>query len=218
MIGYVYLTSNTVNDILYIGKRQKPHFEKGYKGSGTHLKLAFKKYGKDKFSSIVLEECDTVEQLNKAEKKWIKQYRDDGIELYNIADGGDGGNCIKWDEFPPEKMAIAKEKNRIAHLGDKNAFFGKHHTEEYKKKSSEMRKGKKHSSERNEKIKHTKRQHLSPIVQIDKQTGDVIRKWNNWSEAGELFAQEHGRCCYVHVADCCNGKRESAYGYIWKYS
>ena len=59
MIGYVYLTVNDINTTIYVGKRQKARFEKSYKGSGTHLKLAFKKYGKEHFHTSVLEWCET---------------------------------------------------------------------------------------------------------------------------------------------------------------
>ena len=88
MIGYLYLTINDVNEIIYVGKRQKPKFEKWYKGSGKHLKLAFKKYGKEKFHTYVIEECDSVEKLCAAEKKWIAYYKSLGKELYNIASRG----------------------------------------------------------------------------------------------------------------------------------
>lgn len=69
MIGYVYLTINDINNICYIGKRQKNHFDKAYKGSGTHLKLAFAKYGRELFHSYILEWCNTKEDLCKTEKK-----------------------------------------------------------------------------------------------------------------------------------------------------
>lgn len=217
MIGYIYLTSNEINDILYIGKRQKPRFEKCYKGSGTHLKLAFTKYGRDKFTTSIIEECNTIEDLNQAEKKWIKFYRDNGYELYNIADGGDGGNCIKWDEFPPEKMAIAKEKNSLAHKGENNSFYGKTHNEEWHRHMSKKLKGRIKPKEESEKAKNTKRAKLPKIVQTDKNTGEVLKVWKNWCEASEMFAKEHGRCAYGHIADCCNGKRKSAWGYGWQY-
>ena len=103
MIGYVYKTTNDINDTIYIGKRQKPKFEKCYKGSGTHFKLALKKYGKEKFHTVILEECETAEDLCRAEKKWIELYKKSGAKLYNIASGGLGGNMVDWGSLPSEK-------------------------------------------------------------------------------------------------------------------
>ena len=216
MIGYVYLTTNTVNGRQYIGKRQKSHFERSYKGSGKNLKLAFKKYGKDKFSTVILEKCETIEELCEAEKKWIAEFRKKGANLYNIAAGGDGGNNTLWDELPLERRAEINKKNAVAHTGERNGFFGKRHSAETRARFSEIRRGIPKSQEFKDRIKATKRRDLMPVLQIDKITGAIIKRWSNWAEAGEMFSAEHGRCAYAHISECCKGTRRSAFGYIWK--
>lgn len=211
MIGYIYLTINDVNEIIYVGKRQKPKFEKWYKGSGKHLKLAFKKYGKEKFHTYVIEECDSVEKLCAAEKKWIAYYKSLGKELYNIAAGGDGGNNVEWRKLPLARRLEINEKNRQSHLGKSHPV-----TEETRAK---MRASARHYKPITEieKEKATKRSHLKPILQIDKKSKKVIKEWSNWGEAAEQFREKHGRCAYSHISQCCNGERKSAYGYVWEY-
>lgn len=47
---------------------------------------------------------------------------------------------------------------------------------------------------------------------VDKITGEIIREFSSTTEA-EQYLGGKGH----HVSCCCNGKRKTAYGYIWKY-
>lgn len=214
MIGYIYLTTNDVNGICYVGKRQKPFFDRAYKGSGTRLKLAFDKYGRAQFHSYILEKCDTVEDLCNAEKKWIAKFKEMGVELYNIGRGGDGGNMVDWSALPEERRKAINEKNRQAHLGAKNPFYGRHHSEKTKKIIREKNRGNTAPSELLE-YKRKQREHLPKVAQIDKSTGEVIAMWDNWCVAGRALVNTH-RLAYTHISECCKGKRKSAYGYKWE--
>lgn len=218
MIGYVYITTNERNGTVYIGKRQKPRFERCYKGSGKRLKLAFEKYGRESFSTAILEECDTTEDLCEAEKKWIRHYKENGFRLYNIAEGGKGGNNVLWAELPQTRREEINEKNRAAHLGERNPFYGKRHSEEMRKKARERLLGKSLPNEHSLAIKNGKREHLKPICQIDKTNGKIVKVWGNWAEAGESFSAEHGRTAYAHISECCKGTRKSAFGFIWRFA
>ena len=55
--GFIYLTTNKVNGMKYVG--QKTYDKRGnwktYLGSGVYLKRAISKYGKDNFSRQILE-------------------------------------------------------------------------------------------------------------------------------------------------------------------
>lgn len=214
MIGYIYLTINDINNICYIGKRQKPFFDKSYKGSGTRLKLAFNKYGKSKFHSYILEQCDTVDNLCDSEKKWIARFKEMGVELYNIGKGGDGGNMVDWSAMPEDRRKAINEKNRQSHLGVKNSFYGKHHTEKTK---AILREKNKKNVAPPELIEHKRKQRsqLPKVAQIDKLTGETIAVWDNWCVAGRALIKEH-RLAYTHISECCKGKRKSAYGYRWE--
>ena len=50
------------------------------------------------------------------------------------------------------------------------------------------------------------------VLMIDKITGDIIREFSSTIEA-EQYLGVKGH----HISCCCNGKRKTAYGYIWKY-
>lgn len=216
MIGYIYLTINDANDICYVGKRQKSTFDKSYKGSGTHLKLAFNKYGKDKFHSYILEWCDTKASLCLAEKKWISKFKEYGTELYNIGLGGDGGNMVDWSSLSKERRAEINKKNSVAHLGEKNGFYGKKHSERTRIIISESNKGRTCPTALRE-YKERQRSMLPKVVQLDKNTGEVISVWNNWCDAGKAVCPKN-RCAYAHIGECCRHERKTAYGFKWEFA
>ena len=93
MIGYIYKTTNKLNNKIYIGKRMHSTFDNSYYGSGRYFQKALNKYGKDNFSREVLEWCDTEDRLNEREIYWIKKFDAQNKTIgYNIASGGQGGN------------------------------------------------------------------------------------------------------------------------------
>lgn len=214
MIGYVYLTINDVNNICYVGKRQKPRFDKHYRGSGTHFKLALEKYGKEKFHTYILEWCDSKGTLCIAEKKWVSRFNDMGAELYNIAPGGDGGNMIDWGALGQERRDEINEKNRQSHLGEKNPFYGRHHSEKTKAILREKNKHRR-CPEELKAYKQMQRDKLPQVAQIDKVTGTIIKVWDNWCDASKSVSPNN-RCGYSHIAECCRNERRSAYGFSWK--
>lgn len=167
MIGYIYKTVHNTSGKIYIGKRQKPKFDAKYYGSGVVLKPAIAKYGREAFSVDVLEWCETKEELCEAEKLWIKKYRESGADMYNIADGGDGGCLVKWWEFGEERRKEIIRQNSEAHKGERNPMYGKHHPEETKERIRKAMAGCKWPEERNRKLRETKRKHLLPVAQID---------------------------------------------------
>lgn len=109
--GFIYITTNTVNNKRYIGQcvyHKRKNWER-YLGSGKYLLLAIKKYGKCKFTRDIL--CNAFNQsgLNWLEQHFIADYNAVSDPMfYNIALGGQVTN----------------------------GFEGKCHTEEYKRKRS----------------------------------------------------------------------------------
>lgn len=106
-IGYIYKTTNLINNRSYIGKKQKEIFDPTYYGSGLILKEAIKKYGKENFSIEILSWATTTVELNKLEELYISQYRAIS-DLYNIAKGGTGGDTIVNH---PNKDSIIQRRN-----------------------------------------------------------------------------------------------------------
>lgn len=144
LYGYIYKTTNLVNGKIYIGKR-KGKFTESYKGSGKYLKNAIRKYGIKNFSVEIIEYCDSLESQNKQERYWINYYRSLDVPMYNIADGGDGGDlvtCLPEEEYIRFKNKIS-ELNRLGIVGNK----GKHLSESHKQKIGNGNRGKVHSEE-----------------------------------------------------------------------
>ena len=89
--GYVYLTTNLINNKKYIGQHKSKKFDESYKGSGKVLLQAIDLHGWDNFSCEILEWADSKETLNELEKFYINEY--DAVnsrEFYNLVRGGLG--------------------------------------------------------------------------------------------------------------------------------
>lgn len=96
MTGYIYITTNLINNKKYIGLKTSDVFVPNYLGSGKIIKKAIDKYGKNNFSVEILEECDSIQELREAERKWIQFFdAQRSNNFYNIAEGGQWGNCIE---------------------------------------------------------------------------------------------------------------------------
>lgn len=74
MYGYIYLTTNHVNGKRYIGRKTATKWVPTYLGSGTYLLKALAKYGKDNFTNIILQECNSLFDLVHFEMYYIKKF------------------------------------------------------------------------------------------------------------------------------------------------
>lgn len=130
MYGYIYLTTNLINNRKYIGQHKSDVFTENYKGSGMILRQALEKYGWDNFKVELLEECSSKEELDLRERYWIKEY--DAVyssEFYNIAFGGNSRHGPISDEHRKKLSELGKLR-----VGSKNPFYGKKLSEESKQK------------------------------------------------------------------------------------
>jgi len=92
---YVYLITNLVNGKKYVGQTiQNPHDRwlrhKSTNTFGTVIGKAIHKYGKDNFSFEVIDEANSIEELNKKEIDWISQLNTVSTG-YNLRSGGENG-------------------------------------------------------------------------------------------------------------------------------
>lgn len=138
MYGFIYLTTNNINGKKYIGMCKYTH-EKLYLGSGKILKEAIKKYGKENFERIILQECETFEELSLAEEQWIKKYNAvEDLNFYNLTSGGFGGNSdyMKefWSSLTEDERKKCRNWSRRPMSGSNNPMFNRKHSEETKKK------------------------------------------------------------------------------------
>ncbi len=180
--GYIYKITNKINNKCYLGQttdlktRKKAY--RDWKWKCVHqekLYNAFMKYGYDNFTFEVLDDAQDQDTLDFLENIYMLCY--DSIQSgYNIREGGANGkmseetkqkmrNIKRSDEFkakvstnnarywlgkkmPPEMV----EKQTASRRGDKHCNYGKHLSEETRRKISKAKTGFKHSEETKQKI------------------------------------------------------------------
>ena len=86
----------------------------------------------------------------------------------------------------------AKKKLSESMTGENNPNFGKHHSEESKRRMRENRPS-------------------NPVLQFSK-TGELIAEYPSTREA-----ERHTGCNQGNICRCCKGKYKYVGGYIWKY-
>ena len=139
MFGYVYMVTNKVNNKMYIGKHKSTHFDEEYLGSGTVLLRAKEKYGIENFESTLIEECNSLEELNEREKYWIAYYdATNSDQFYNVLKGGDGGFDYIHNNLPHSHLG--KHLSEEAKSNISKALSGKKKSDSHKQSLSRSRK------------------------------------------------------------------------------
>lgn len=133
-IGFVYLTTNLVNGKVYVGQytfKKEKWLNATYLGSGTVFEQALKKYGRKNFKRKILKLCYTVNQLNGWETYYTLKYNpklDPNIGYNQII-----GPVRRSGNKNP--MSYPNVRKKIS--GDNHYLYGRHCSEETKKKLSE---------------------------------------------------------------------------------
>ena len=89
-VGYLYVPSNTVDDLLYVGQSSKVDEQSAatYLGSGDYFTNAIAEHGAENFTKTILGYYEDQAELDYAEVHTIARLRAEGFDLYN---GGVGG-------------------------------------------------------------------------------------------------------------------------------
>lgn len=131
----IYKITNLINNKIYIGKTINDKLD--YYGSGIIIKHSINKHGIKNFKKDIIDNANSVNELNEKEKYWIKYYNSTDLTIgYNIGIGGDGGDLITNN--PNKEHFLEYCRNRI---GEKNGMFGRNHTKESIELMSKNRKG-----------------------------------------------------------------------------
>ena len=215
----IYQTTNLINGKKYIGKDTKN--SKTYLGSGTFLKKAIKKYGRENFKKEILEYCLNEDELKQKEEYWLL--------FYDAANNSEYYNCINISHGCPKGLHKGRKntwskgiKGHIGPVWDKeqkeiHSLKLKGREIKWGDKISQSKKGKSISKEHKDKIsqklKNRKRpfnagKDLIPILQYDLQ-GNFIREWKSISEAQNNIIRGDIRACL-------NNKTKKAGGFFWK--
>lgn len=106
--SFVYVTTNDVNDYVYIGSHTTDNLDDGYIGSGRHFLDTVNEIGKEHFKRIILHFCDSHSFAKIIESTEIKEYGEMGINIYNRTAAGFGGN---YGEEVNKKISEAQRLN-----------------------------------------------------------------------------------------------------------
>jgi len=170
-----------------------------YKKKGlTKIDRARKKYPDfEQWTYEILEYCNPNE-LNDKEQYYINLYNT-FKNGYNETIGGKGCNGYKVSEEFKQLLSISR-------MGENNPMYdktpwnkGKTLSEEHKQKLSIVRKGKINNS-------------LSKQVNQYSLDGIFIKTFQSTNEVQRQLGYAQSA-----ISLCCNGKRKTAYGFIWRY-
>ena len=112
----------------YIGKciyDKKACSWKTYLGSGVYLQRAIKKYGKENFYKIIIDEADNEDELRDIEEYYIDMF--DAVkskDFYNLKNSSMGGNTYDSDKNS-ERYKKRIENVSRATSGKNNPMYGK---------------------------------------------------------------------------------------------
>lgn len=168
--GFIYITTNMVNGMKYLGQKSfdDDYKWKNYLGSGKIFKNAVKKYGKENFSRNIICFCNSPEELNQAEydlSVFLNVVESD--DWYNLCYGGEVPIGHKISEDTRNKMSEAQKARWTDELrkelgeqmsGEGNPFYGKHHSDEVKLRLSEQHTGMKVSEEVKQKLRESQKE------------------------------------------------------------
>jgi hypothetical protein len=104
MYHLVYLTTNLVNNKIYVGKHSTWKLEDGYLGSGISLQNAINKYGKHNFKRNILYYCLSEQEAFDIESNIVCSEFVKRKTTYNQISGGAGGDKIHCSRSPITKQ------------------------------------------------------------------------------------------------------------------
>jgi group I intron endonuclease len=145
----LYQTTNLVNHKIYVGvhKLLNTSTSRKYLGSGTALKPAIKKHGRENFTRVTLAEFNCAEDAYLAEEVMVTQEFVNRPDTYNMKVGGMGGKGLVFTEAHRAKIGAAN-KGRVKSVETRLKLSasnkGKVHSEETKAKIGAKNKGNKH--------------------------------------------------------------------------
>jgi len=114
----LYKTTNLINGKYYIGIHSTNNLNDSYLGSGTALKDAIKKYGRENFDRLILSIFSSSEEMAKMESLFVTEDLIKDPMSYNMKLGGIYG-CLHSEETKKKLSVIGKGKSRSQETREK---------------------------------------------------------------------------------------------------
>ena len=226
----IYLIKNKLNDHVYIGqaknisKRLYNHLHSTINSAKSDynapLHVAIRKYGFDNFEINILDKCN-IADLNNKEIYWISYYHS-----YKHDPAYNGGyNLTAGGKQNVRKVKLSKEQAAEIQNLLINTTLSKHEiAKQFCICSDFVNRINVGDSWHDNQLKYPLRPYKPDykthvdypgycILQIDKQTGVVLRKFPTRNIAGIYLGNARFTS---HIGSAVSGLRSSAYGYFWK--
>ena len=194
----IYMILNTYNNKCYVGSsknfytRKQKHFRLLLlnKHHSEHLQKAYNKYGKDKFTFIILEECE-IEKLLEKEVFWINLKNSlDPRYGYNIAIPKRNENLkLREDTILKLKMNSYKQWYSDKRISLEEFLEGKRAKDLYIKKGIPNK---------------------EKVLAFNKNTGIKEYEFESISKTASYFKTSQKR-----ISEVCNSRKKSWVGYIF---
>ena len=146
----IYKITNIINDKIYIGRHKTSNINDSYMGSGTAIKQAIRKYGKENFIKEVLYIFDRELDAIQAEIEIVGEQFIQRFDTYNQCVGGKGGFDYinrNRDLYPNpmfnEKVRIKQKETYKRNLTEERILKKRVIGQENIQKAIEFNKGKK---------------------------------------------------------------------------
>lgn len=216
-MAFIYKITNQINGKSYIGKtiktvekRWKEHCrEKDRKRCNSRpLYEAMNKYGVENFSVETLEECLDTDVVEK-EKYWIDKFNTYLGEGYNATYGGDGKHYLDYDAIANYYL---ENNYTIIEVAKHFSCSIDSVSDILKNRNIQIKTGQEYQKEK-----------FSKSVNQFTLDGIFIQSFSSLKEAGFFLQKDKNISTKVagigtHVREAANGKRQTAYGYKWKWN
>lgn len=203
-MAYIYQIINDINQKIYVDKtefsiekRFKEHCKDAFRERNEKRPLysAMRKYGVEHFHIELIEETDDA---NNRETYWIEKLGSFKWG-YNATIGGDGKKYLDYDLIIASYQEIKNIEETARKLG-----ISSDSVERILKEKKE----KIYSQQEVNLVKSGKK-----VAQCDKKTGKILNIFPSIGSAGRAINKPD----ITHISAVCLGKRQSAYGYKWKF-
>ena len=203
-MAYIYQIKNIINGKLYIGKtefslekRFKEHCKDAFRERNEKRPLyaAMRKYGIDNFEISLIEETDYPEDR---EIFWIEQKRSYKIG-YNATLGGDGRKYLDYDLVIATYQKLKSTKDTAKQL---------------KICEESVRNILKNNNIPRYSSKEVNRRKYGNIVNQYDLNMNYIQSFPSIISAAKSL-NKNG---VSHISDVCKGRRQTAYGFKWKFA
>lgn len=191
-ISYIYALCYPSNNIRYIGVSKNP--EKRFRQHINPSNLKNKTHKNDWIKSLLSQnlipelliiESVVYEEHQEREKFWIQYYKNNGCDLVNGTEGGDGM------QTPSQST---RDKMVANATGNKN-MLGKRHSNKTKRLISDANKGKKMSQEAKEKISNFNKGKI-----ISEEHKKILSEKMKGNENSRGFKKEGSSSKYIGVS------------------